>query len=582
MDIFSVLGLVGGLSFFLFGMHTMGQGLEKLSGGKMERILEKLTDNTFKGLILGILVTAVIQSSSATTVMVVGFVNSGIMKLSQAVGVIMGANMGTTITSWILSLTGIEGDSVFIKLLKPTNFAPVFAVIGVILILFLKDSKKNTLGSILIGFAILMVGMDTMSKAVEPLADVPEFTNILTMFSNPLLGILAGAVLTAIVQSSSASVGILQALTVTGKISYNIAIPIVMGQNIGTCVTALISTVGANKNAKRAGFIHLYFNILGTSAIYLIYWVINSLFNIEMFREAVNPASIAVIHTVFNLLSTLLLLPLAKQLERLAIITVRDKSNGTKLPIIDTRLLDTPSVAAAQCLNVTVDMMHIVKNSLVKALSLIHNYNEKTAQEVLDLERLSDRYEDILGTYLVKLSGKSLNGNDSRIVSKMMLSIGDLERIADHSANIVYSIGAMNEKKLKFSNEALDEFEVIKKALEEILNITVKAFEKNDIVLANKVEPLEQVIGKIDNEIKNNHINRLKSGNTTVERGLIHSDLLTSFKRVADHCSNIAVCIIQINRKSFEVHEYLKEIRANDEMYKDDYKIFREKYRLQT
>ncbi len=448
--------------------------------------------------------------------------------------------------------------------------------------MFLKDSKKNTLGSILIGFAILMVGMDTMSKAVEPLADVPEFTNILTMFSNPLLGILAGAVLTAIVQSSSASVGILQALTVTGKISYNIAIPIVMGQNIGTCVTALISTVGANKNAKRAGFIHLYFNILGTSAIYLIYWVINSLFNIEMFREAVNPASIAVIHTVFNLLSTLLLLPFAKQLERLAIITVRDKSNETKLPIIDTRLLDTPSVATAQCLNVTVDMMHIVKNSLVKALSLIHNYNEKTAQEVLDLERLSDRYEDILGTYLVKLSGKSLNGNDSRIVSKMMLSIGDLERIADHSANIVYSIGAMNEKKLKFSKEALDEFDVIKKALEEILNITVKAFEKNDIVLANKVEPLEQVIGKIDNEIKNNHINRLKSGNTTVERGLIHSDLLTSFKRVADHCSNIAVCIIQINRKSFEVHEYLKEIRANDEMYKDDYKIFREKYRLQT
>lgn len=582
MDIFSVLGLVGGLSFFLFGMHTMGQGLEKLSGGKMEKILEKLTDNTFKGLILGILVTAVIQSSSATTVMVVGFVNSGIMKLSQAVGVIMGANMGTTITSWILSLTGIEGDSIFIKLLKPTNFAPVFAVIGVILIVFLKDSKKNTLGSILIGFAILMVGMDTMSKAVEPLADVPEFTNILTMFSNPLLGILAGAVLTAIVQSSSASVGILQALTVTGKISYNIAIPIVMGQNIGTCVTALISTIGANKNAKRAGFIHLYFNILGTSAIYLIYWVINSMFHIEMFREAVNPASIAVIHTIFNVLSTLLLLPFAKQLERLAIITVRDKSNDTKLPIIDTRLLDTPSVAAAQCLNVTVDMMHIVKNSFVKALSLIHNYNEKTAQEVLDLERLSDRYQDILGTYLVKLSGKNLNGNDSRIVSKMMLSIGDLERIADHSANIVYSIRSMNEKKLKFSNEALDEFEVIKKALEEILNITVKAFEKNDIVLANKVEPLEQVIGKIDSEIKNNHINRLKRGNTTVERGLIHSDLLTSFKRVADHCSNIAVCIIQINRKSFEVHEYLKEIRANDEMYKDDYKIFREKYRLQT
>lgn len=582
MDIFSVLGLVGGLSFFLFGMHTMGQGLEKLSGGKMERILEKLTDNKFKGLILGILVTAVIQSSSATTVMVVGFVNSGIMKLSQAVGVIMGANMGTTVTSWILSLTGIEGDSIFIKLLKPTNFAPIFAVIGVILIMFLKDSKKNTLGSILIGFAILMVGMDTMSKAVEPLADVPEFTNILTMFSNPLLGILAGAALTAIVQSSSASVGILQALTVTGKISYNIAIPIVMGQNIGTCVTALISTVGANKNAKRAGFIHLYFNILGTTAIYLIYWVINSIFHIEMFREAVTPASIAVIHTIFNLLSTLLLLPFAKRLEKLAIITVRDKSNETKLPIIDARLLDTPSVAAAQCLNVTVDMTHIVKNSFVKALSLIHNYNEKTAQEVLDLERLSDRYQDILGTYLVKLSGKNLNGNDSRIVSKMMLSIGDLERIADHSANIVYSIGSMNEKKLKFSNEALSEFEVIKKALEEILNLTVKAFENNDIVLANKVEPLEQVIGKIDSEIKNNHINRLKNGNTTVERGLIHSDLLTSFKRVADHCSNIAVCIIQINRKSFEVHEYLKEIRANDEMYKDDYRIFREKYRLQT
>ena len=581
MDIFLILGMVGGLAFFLFGMHTMGQGLEKLSGGRMEKILEKLTDNTFKGLLLGALVTAVIQSSSATTVMVVGFVNSGIMKLSQAVGVIMGANMGTTVTSWILSLTGIEGDSVYIKLLKPTNFAPIFAIVGVVLIVFLKDSKKNTLGTILIGFAILMVGMDTMSKAVEPLADVPEFTNILTMFSNPLLGILAGAVLTAIVQSSSASVGILQALTVTGGITYNIAIPIVMGQNIGTCVTALISTVGANKNAKRAGFIHLYFNIVGTTVIYLIYWIINSLFNIEMFSNAVNPGNIAVIHTVFNILSTLLLLPFARQLERLAVITVRDKSKDTKLPIIDSRLLETPSVAVAQCLNVTVDMAHIVKDSFKKALSLIHNYNEKVAEEVLRFENLSDRYEDILGTYLVKLSGKNLNGKDSRIVSKMMLSIGDLERIADHSANIVYSIRSMNDKKLSFSKEALEEFEIIKKALEEILDISVKAFETNDIKLANKVEPLEQVIGKIHNEIKNNHINRLKKGNTTVERGLIHSDLLTSFKRVADHCSNIAVCIIQINRKSFEVHEYLKEIRANDEMYKDDYRNFREKYRLQ-
>lgn len=580
MDIFSILSLIGGLAFFLFGMHTMGKSLEKAAGSKMESILEKMTDNTLKGLLLGAGVTAIIQSSTATTVMVVGFVNSGIMKLRQAVGIIMGANLGTTITSWILSLTGIEGGNTFMKLLKPSNFSPVFAVTGIVMLMFFKDSKRQNIGTILIGFGILMTGMDTMSKAVEPLASVSEFGQILTMFQNPILGILAGAVLTAIVQSSSASVGILQALAVTGSISFSVAIPIVMGQNIGTCITAVISTIGANKNAKRAGFIHLYFNIIGAVILYMAYLIINSLWKFGFSEKIINAGDVAIIHTVFNLLSTIILLPFASLLEKLAVATIKDKGQEKPLPFIDERFLQTPSVAVIQCQKAAYEMADITKETFINSLSLIEKYNEKTAKDVLNNESVIDSYEDKLGTYLVKLSSKNMNGSDNRNVSRLLLSIGDFERIADHGANIVYSLRTMKDKKMEFSSQAVKELKVICESLKEIICITVEAFKTGNKSIAYKVEPLEQVIERLYDEIKEMHIERLKAGTSTVERGFVHSDLLTSFKRVADHCSNIAVYIIQINKKALVTHEYLKELRVNNKDFKKYYKFFREKYRL--
>lgn len=582
MDIFSILSLLGGLSLFLFGMSTMGKGLEKFAGGRLEKTLEKMTSSTIKGLLLGAGVTAVIQSSSATTVMVVGFVNSGIMKLRQAVGIIMGANMGTTITSWVLSLTGIEGDSVLIKLLKPASFAPIFAVIGIAMLMFFKNSKRQNFGSILIGFAVLMLGMDAMSKAVEPLAHVPEFTNILTMFENPLLGILAGAVLTAVVQSSSASVGILQALTVTGGINFSVAIPIVMGQNIGTCITALVSTIGANKNAKRAGYIHLYFNIIGSLILYLIYYGINRIWGFGFSNMIVNPADIAVIHTVFNLLSTAILFPFARVLEKLAVLTVKDDKNENSVPFIDERFLETPPVAVIQCRKIAIEMASISKNMLKDALDLIENYNESKGSKILEAESLIDRYEDVLGSYLVKLSSKNMNGKDNREISRLLLSIGDFERMADHGANIVHRLKVMSEKNMEFSATAKEELRIITKALVEILDITVNSFERTSVNTANKIEPLEQVISKLCTEIKERHIDRLKTGVSTVEKGIIHSDLLTSFERIADHCSNIGVYIVQIKKKALENHQYLKELRANDQSFKDYYKFFREKYSLKS
>lgn len=582
MDIFSILSLLGGLSLFLFGMSTMGKGLEKFAGGRLEKTLEKMTSSTIKGLLLGAGVTAVIQSSSATTVMVVGFVNSGIMKLRQAVGIIMGANMGTTITSWVLSLTGIEGDSVLIKLLKPASFAPIFAVIGIAMLMFFKNSKRQNFGSILIGFAVLMLGMDAMSKAVEPLAHVPEFTNILTMFENPLLGILAGAVLTAVVQSSSASVGILQALTVTGGINFSVAIPIVMGQNIGTCITALVSTIGANKNAKRAGYIHLYFNIIGSLILYLIYYGINRIWGFGFSNMIVNPADIAVIHTVFNLLSTAILFPFARVLEKLAVLTVKDDKNENSVPFIDERFLETPPVAVIQCRKIAIEMASISKNMLKDALDLIEKYNESKGSKILEAESLIDRYEDVLGSYLVKLSSKNMNGKDNREISRLLLSIGDFERMADHGANIVHRLKVMSEKNMEFSATAKEELRIITKALVEILDITVNSFERTSVNTANKIEPLEQVISKLCTEIKERHIDRLKTGVSTVEKGVIHSDLLTSFERIADHCSNIGVYIVQIKKKALENHQYLKELRANDQSFKDYYKFFREKYSLKS
>lgn len=581
MDIFSLLTLLGGLALFLFGMNTMGDGLEKLSGGKLERTLERMTDNTFKGFLLGAGVTAVIQSSSATTVMVVGFVNSGIMKLAQAIGIIMGANVGTTITAWLLSLTGIEGDSLVLNLLKPSGFAPVLAFIGIALLMFAKHGKKKDIGTILIGFAVLMFGMDMMSGAVKPLADVPEFTSILTMFSNPLLGVLAGALLTAVIQSSSASVGILQALSATGSISFATAIPIIMGQNIGTCVTAMLSCIGAKKNAKRAAFVHLYFNIIGTVVILAAFYGLNALLDFSFISDTVTPADIAIVHTGFNLIATALLLPFSKFLGKLACLTVRDKDTEDDTPFLDERFLGTPALAVEQCDVMAVKMARLSQNTFLQAITLLEKYDEKLAQRILENEERIDAYEDVLGTYLVKVSSKSLNTRDSNEIARLLHCIGDFERISDHAVNLVDAAKEMHEKKIAFSDEAKRELRVLTGALTEILSITMDAFENRDLVLAKKVEPLEQVIDGLREKLKRRHVKRLQSGTCTIELGFILSDLLTNYERVSDHCSNIAVCLIQLSMDSFETHEYLHDLKdGSSAEFENEYEAYKSKYVL--
>lgn len=581
MDIFKVLDLIGGLALFLFGMNAMGDGLEKLSGGKLEKMLEKLTSSTFKGFLVGILVTAVIQSSSATTVMVVGFVNSGIMKLSRAVGVIMGANVGTTVTSWILSLTGLEGDSIFIKLLKPDSFSPILAIIGIALMMFCKSQKKKDIGSILIGFAILMFGMSTMSGAVEGLADVPEFRGILLMFSNPFFGILAGAVLTAIIQSSSASVGILQALSATGSVTFASAIPIIMGQNIGTCVTALLSCIGAKKNAKRAAIVHLYFNIIGTIVMLSIFYGINAFVHFEFLDEAIGAAGIAVVHSTFNICATAILLPFNKWLEKLACLTIKDKDNEDDTPFIDERFLNTPAVATSQCSNMCDKMAVLAETTITDACTVLAKYSDEMAEKIRDNEKKIDVYEDVLGTYLVKLCSKNLKPQDSAEASKMLHSIGDFERISDHAVNILNVSKEMHDKNISFSESATNEIDVVICALIEIIDNTIKAYINDDYELAMRIEPLEQVIDKLVNELKLRHIKRLRDGKCTIELGFIFSDLLNDIERVSDHCSNIAVCMIQLKEESFETHEYLNEFKHNEEgTFKTDYKEYKAKYVL--
>lgn len=581
MGLTDVLNLIGGLALFLFGMNSMGDGLEKLSGGKLEKLLEKITSSTFKGFLVGMLVTAVIQSSSATTVMVVGFVNSGIMKLSRAIGVIMGANVGTTITAWVLSLTGIEGDSLIMTMLKPTSFSPVLAIIGIGLIMFCKSQKKKDIGGILIGFAILMFGMDMMSSAVEGLAEVPEFGELLLMFSNPFFGILAGAMLTAIIQSSSASVGILQALAVTGSVTFSSAIPIIMGQNIGTCATALISCIGAKKNAKRAALVHLYFNIIGTIVILALFYGINLFVNFDFLDDAITPAGVAVVHTAFNICATALLLPFNKGLEKLAYLTIKDKDNEDDTPFIDERFLATPSVATSQCINMSNTMAELAEVTITDACAIVAGYNEALATKIQEDESKIDVYEDVLGTYLVKLSTKTLTQRDSAQASKMLHSIGDFERISDHAVSIMKAAKEMHEKNISFSDEAIKELDVLICALIEIVDNTIKAYTNEDLELAKQIEPLEQVIDKLVNELKLRHIKRLRDGKCTIELGFIFSDLLTSVERVSDHCSNIAVCMIETNEESFETHEYLNEIRHDDEgTFKEDYKAYKSKYVL--
>lgn len=566
MDIFSVLTLLGGLALFLYGMSVMGNGLERLSGGKLERILEKLTSNRLKGVLLGAGVTAIIQSSSATTVMVVGFVNSGIMKLSQAISIIMGANIGTTATSWILSLGNIEGDSFFVKMLNPSSFSPILAVIGIALIMFSKKDSRKNLGEIFLGFAILMFGMETMSGAVEPLKDVPEFTNILLMFSNPVLGVLVGALLTAVIQSSSASVGILQALSSTGQIQFGSAIPIIMGQNIGTCVTALISSVGTNKNARRTALVHLYFNIIGTVVCLTAFYILNAIFKFAFINDAVDSTKIAIVHTIFNLVTTSILLPFTKQLEKLSYLSIKDSAEDIEkeqeFQLLDDRFLSSPSFAVEQCRSLTIKMSELVKHNFMLALKQVNEYSEKEASEIVQNENLADTYEDKLGNYLVKLSSKSLSDTDSNEIAKLLHVIGDLERISDHSLNIMETAKEMYEKKISFSEKAKSEMDIIGSALTDIVSVTISAFENDDAETAKKVEPIEEVVDNLRNELKSRHIRRLQEGKCTIELGFIFSDLLTNYERVADHCSNIAIYLIQGD--NFEAHEYLNHIKGEE------------------
>lgn len=587
MSILNVVALLGGLALFLYGMDLMGKGLTSASGGKLERILEKMTNHPLKGVLLGLLVTAVIQSSSATTVMVVGFVNSGIMQLSQAVGIIMGANIGTTVTSWLLSLSGIEGGSLLMTMLKPSSFSPILAFIGIILTMFSKKEKHHSIGSILLGFAILMTGMDAMSGAVKPLAKVPEFASLMTRFSNPLLGLLAGLLLTAIIQSSSASVGILQALCVTDGITFATAFPIIMGQNIGTCVTAIISSVGASRNAKRAACIHLLFNVIGTTLFMIAFYTLNVFFDFAFLNEIADQKGIAIIHSVFNIVVTITLLPFSKGLVKLATLMIKDDVKEEQVPerekslmLLEERFLDMPSIGMEQCRNATAHMMGLAEESLVKAAGLFQEYRADQAQEVHDLEDLVDQHEDELGTYLVKLSSRKLSAEDSHTLNLLLHVIGDIERISDYAVQVQASAKELFDKKLSFSPMAKEELAVLEKAVLDIVKMTTESFADNDRSKASLVEPLEEVIDYLQDEVKNRHIKRLREGNCTIEMGFILSDVITAYERMADHCSNIAVSMIQIHKDAFGVHEFLDETRETNQDYQKHYDEMRKIYVL--
>ncbi len=589
MDIFSILSMIGGLAMFLYGMETMGDGLAKTAGGKLEQILEKLTSTPIKGVLLGAAVTAVIQSSSATTVMVVGFVNSGIMKLSQAVGIIMGANVGTTVTSWIVSLAGIESNNILLQFLKPTSFCPILALIGIIFIMFTKDEKKHDIGGILLGFAVLMFGMDTMSNAVKPLADVPEFTGILTMFSNPLLGMLAGAILTAVIQSSSASVGILQALCATGSVTFGTALPIIMGQNIGTCITALISAIGAKKNAKRAAFVHLYFNIIGTVLFMIVFYTLNAFLHFAFLGQATNAAGVAVIHSVFNVIATVCLLPFHRLLEKLATITVRGNDEDeeemeglpTELALLDERFLEKPAFAVGHCVTVARKMAEVTEESLVLATNLLDHYDKKTAKRVAVLESQIDTFEDMLGTYIIKLSSKPLSVADNQTITTILHCSGNFERISDHAMNICETAQEMHKKELVFSEKASAELQTYIQALRKIVSMTMQAFNTDDYDLAKHVEPLEDVIDGINSKAKKHHIKRLQKGKCTIALSVPFEDLLTNFERVSDHCSNVAVCMIQTKDDVYDTHEYLDTLKENNTPeFRAMYEEYKEKYGL--
>ncbi len=562
MDIFSFLMLFGGLAFFLFGMHLMSSGLEKLSGSKLEVVLKKMTSNPFKSLALGAGITIAIQSSSAVTVMLVGLVNSGIMDIGQTIGIIMGSNIGTTLTAWILSLAGIESDSVILNLLKPKNFSPVISLVGIMLLMMSKKQRRKDVGIIMLGFSVLMYGMELMSSSVAPLADSPAFAGLLTAFRNPLLGIAVGAVFTGIIQSSAASVGILQALALTGSITYGMAIPIIMGQNIGTCVTALISSIGVNQNAKRVAAIHISFNVIGTIVCYTLFFIITSLFSLSFVDLPIGAAGIALCHSVFNIATTAILLPFTGALERLSRILVPNTKQAEKEVLIDERLLRSPSFAIAECQNLTFAMAKTSEQIIHTALSLFENWNDETSHTVSELEDMLDHYEDEIGSFLVQLSSKTLSDADSCTVSKLLHSIGDFERIGDHAVNIQESAREMYEKEILFSPAAAEELGVITSALSEILSLAVRAFTEDDTELASRVEPLEEVIDDLVESARMRHIARLKRGECTIELGFVFTDILTNIERVSDQCSNIAVCVIEIRKNAFDTHSYLHDVKA--------------------
>ncbi len=589
MSIFMVLSLIGGLALFLYGMQMMGDGLKKVSGGKLEMILEKLTSNKIMAVLLGAGVTAVIQSSSATTVMVVGFVNSGIMSLSRAVGVIMGANVGTTVTAWILSMTEITGQSLFLQLLKPSSFSPVLAIVGVAILMISKKEKRRDGATIMLGFAILMFGMEMMSGAVEPLAESEEFQNVLLMFANPVLGMLVGCGFTILIQSSSASVGILQALSATGAVTNLSAIPLIMGANVGSTTTALISSIGASRNAKRAALVHFYFNIIKTVTFMVLFYSLNAIFHFAFANEPATAVGIAIIHSSFNIAAAIVFTPVSAIFEKMAYVTLPklESEEEDKIPaksdiqILDPRFLETPGYALEQCKNAAVDMANYSKEALFLAIDQIRKFDKKSAARVINLEELVDHYEDELGSYLVKLSSRHLSEKDSQELSVLLHCIGDFERISDHAINIMESAREMNDKNLSFSKKAEEELSVFTGAIKDIVNTSILVFQEEDLKLALQVEPLEEVIDHLNVEVKKRHIKRLRKGKCTIEMGFVLSDISTNYERVSDHCSNIALCLLQLNEDNFDTHMYQENISASDNKeFNAEYKRLRTRYQL--
>ncbi|RKJ41363.1 Na/Pi cotransporter family protein [Acutalibacter sp. 1XD8-33] len=580
MDIFSVFTLMGGLAFFLYGMNVLSSGLEKMVGGKLESVLRAMTSNRWKGLALGAVITIAIQSSSAMTVMLVGLVNSGIMELSQTVSVIMGSSMGTTLTAWILSATGIESDSVWLRMLKPESFSPVLALIGIVMVMVGKEGKKRDAGNILLGFSILMTGMTFMSQAVSPLAETPFFHEILIMFQNPLMGVLIGTVFTGVIQSSAASVGILQSLAMTGSITMSMAFPIITGANIGTCVTGLLSAIGANKNAKRVVAVSVYFKVIGTVICLSAFYGLNAIFHFDFVDAPISALGVAVVHTLFNVVNTFVLLPFSKQLEQLAKLTIRDKN--TQISLLDERLMLSPGFAIAECRTLAVKMAHAARDSMLGAIQITRDYDPKIAAAITQQEEEIDLYEDTLGTFLVKLSSKDLSHSDSSEAAELLHAIGDFERIGDHAVNILRVAQEIHDKDLRFSDKAQMELAVITQAIVDILNLTVDAFEREDTIAAARVEPLEQVVDGLKTELKNRHIRRLQEGRCTIELGFVLTDLLTNYERVSDHCSNVAVTVIQIqNSAAMDAHGYLNELKnSGSPAFTKAYNAYLEQYSL--